>query len=387
MSRTSGLIVPMGTFGGKLWDRAVRDGRIRPGRGPLFTRRVYPSRTPVLRQEALQRAPRRTVDRAERAARGVILPPPADHEGPDRLGPLGWHSGDTGIYRHDIVTRLRIHWLCAPDCVGGGWRALASHGVPYWADSEKVLLLSRTSRRNSTDPYGPVYRTLPPGTPTVCVDPEFPGLRVVDAATAVAQCLATIRGGKKTWWVPEVPVLGHREVRSVQLLDAVHQCTELTDGELLAGARHIVDKDWMTGLLELSDHGAQSPMETVLRLIARDELPAEYTWTSQVTVSLSDGAVVTAEYRGRRTTPDLACPELRVALYYDGAHHGGAGQTETDFRLYQELRKLGWETVRVNKGLLADRAELTAHVRGAVERARWAQRMRWDPFTDPFTGR
>lgn len=364
----------MGKFGGRLWDSAAHSGRIRPGPGPLFTRRVYPSRIPVLRQEALSRgASRRTVDRAEKPARGVILPPPEPYEGPERLGPEGWNSGSSLPFRWDIITRLRVHWLLARGCVGGGWCAIAAHGLPHWADCEPVLLLSRTARRNSTDPLGPVYRTLRPGTPTVCIDPVFPGLQVVSAPIAVAQCLATLQSGKKRWWVPTVPGLDTREVRAVQLIDAVHQCMELTDGELLAGARYIVDRNLMVGLLEMSDPGAQSPMETALRLIVRDELPPGHTWASQVTVSLVDGAVVDDDvYRGRRTTPDLACASLKVALYYDGVHHDDAEQTETDFRLYQELKKLGWEAVRVNRDLLADQEELLEHVHGAIERARRA---------------
>ena len=360
----------MGKFGGEPWDRAERAGRIRPGRGPLFTRRVYPYRAPVLRKDALRQGiPRRTVDKAESPARGVILPPPEDYVGPERLGPDGWTAGDSPPYRWDIITRLRAHWLLAPDCTGTGWCAAAAHGLPYWADSEKVVLLSPRLRRNASDLLTAEYRQLKSNVRTACVDPLFPQLRVVDAPTAAAQCLAMILSGKKSWWVPEVPGMTGREVRAVQFLDAFAQCTHLSADALLSGARHIVNRDRMCDLLELSDAGAQSPMETVLRLVVRDSLPAGHTWTSQVAVSLTDGAVVPESHRGRKTTPDLACTSLKVALFYDGAHHGSAVQTETDFRLYQKLRALGWEAVRVNKELLSDLDELLDLLRAAVERA------------------
>jgi hypothetical protein len=45
--------------------------------------------------------------------------------------------------------------------------------------------------------------------------------------------------------------------------------------------------------------------------------------------------------RGKKTTPDLACTGLRVALYYDGQHHDGDDQTDTDFRLFQQIKDPG----------------------------------------------
>lgn len=368
----------MGTqFGGHHWNNAETSGRIRPGRGSVFTRRVYPSRVPRLRKDALaDGVPRRKVDMWEAPVRSVLLPP----AGPSpswmarhRLGPDGWTNCETEPYRWDIVTRLRCHWLLAQDCVGAGWCAAAAHGMPYWADSERVVLLSRRLRRNGTTPDAPVYRKLGEHLRTVAVDPAFPRMRVVDAPTAAAQCLATVLAGKKSWWVPGIPGYTDPEVRAVQFIDAYYQCTLITAADILHGARHIVDRRRLAALLALSDTGAQSPMETVMRLIVRDEIPSHCTWTSQVTISLEDGEVldddVARNFRGRRTTPDLACQELRVALYYDGGHHTSDEQRETDFRLYQKLKTLGWEAVRINKDLIRDRDELLAHVRNAIATA------------------
>lgn len=375
----------MGTqFGGYHWNKAEKDGRIRPGRGPLFTRRVYPSRAPRLRKDALSSGvPRRTADRWEAPVRSVLLPPagptPAWMTG-HRLGPDGWTGCDLEPYRWDILTRLRCHWLLAQDCVGSGWCAAAAHGLPYWADSESVVLLSRRLRRNPTTPGGPVFRRLRDSLPTVNIDPRFPDLRVVDAPTAAAQCVATILAGKKTWWAPVVPGFTDVEVRAIQFIDAFYQCTLVTGDDVLAGARHIVDRRRVKRLLELSDEGAQSPMETILRLIVRDELPSSCSWTSQATISLEDGEVLdeyeARHFRGKKTTPDLVCRELQVALYYDGRHHTNAEQQDTDFRLYQKLKTLGWEAVRINKDLIRDRDELLEHVRHAVATALRLRRTR-----------
>lgn len=350
----------MGNFGGHHWDRAADTGRIRPGRGPYYTRRVLPTTVPVLRRAALEEGvPRRALDRWRKVVRGVLLPPP-ENDRTDRLGPRG-HHGDPAPYLLDIVTRIRTLWLLTPCVVVCGWGAAAIHGLIYWADSEPVMFFSRRTRRSGSAPHLPVFRDQPEDVLTCRPDPSFPAMQVVDPATAAAQCLATIMKRTKTWWVPDVPGLEPRQVRAVQFIDAFLQCTELTKEEIRDGARHRVGRRSLEELLGLSDYGAQSPMETVLRLIVRDMLPAGHRWTSQVEVQ--------RKRPGETTTPDLACRTLKVALYYDGAHHDGAAQTDTDFRLFQELKDLGWEPVRVNKGLLADREEFLGQLASAIARA------------------
>ncbi|MEY8566422.1 hypothetical protein [Corynebacterium sp.] len=351
----------MGAFGGIHWNQAARDGRIRPGRGPNFTRRVLPTRIPVLRTAELSRGtPRSAVDTWEKPVRRVVLPPlPEGADTTSRLGPRGY-GDDPSPYPWDVVTRARALWLLTRDAVVGGWAAAALHGLPHWADNERVVLLSTRTRRNNTGTHGAVFRAFTPGTQTVSPDPAFPGMQVVTAATAAAQCLATILTGKKTWYVHRVPGMEDRHVRAVQFIDAMYQCTHLTAGTVLAGARGIVCRRTLKRLLALTDYGAQSPMETVLRLVVRDRLPDGCRWTSQVRIDLG---------KGRSTVPDLACPELGVALYYDGRHHDAAGQTDTDFTLFQRLKNKDWEAVRVNRALLADLEELSEQLQGAVLRA------------------
>ena len=327
----------------------------------------------MLRKEALDNGvPRSVVDASDRPTRGVVIPPEAEGPFPERLGPFGWSSEDPGPFRWDIITRLRAHWLLCQDAVACGWVALAMHGLPHWADSEPVDLYSMRTRRNAGSRFGARFRPMPAKLTTVCPDRLFPTLRCVDAATALAQCLSTVARGKKTWWAPAIPGLDDREVRMVQLVDATYQCTYLTADQILAAAYRKVNRRVLEDLLTLCDYGAQSPMESVLRLMVRDTLAdigGEPTWTSQVTVSLTDGQVVKDSHRGKKTTPDLACTSLRVALYYDGRHHDGDDQTDTDFRLFQQLRGVGWEAVRINRALLADPEELMKQVNAAISRA------------------
>ena len=165
--------------------------------------------------------------------------------------------------------------------------------------------------------------------------------------------------------MPSVPGLDDREVRAVQLIDAFYQCTHVTARQIRVAARGKVDRRLVQRLLALCDDGAQSPMETVLRLLVRDALAdvtGDHVWSSQVTVSLGSA-------RRMRTTPDLACVGLKVALYYDGRHHDGSDQNDTDFRLFQQLKDLGWEAIRVNRDLLSDLDELMKQVDAAIARA------------------
>lgn len=158
---------------------------------------------------------------------------------------------------------------------------------------------------------------------------------------------------------------GDREVRAVQLIDAFYQCTHVTARQILVAARGTVSRRVLKRVLALCDQGTQSPMETVLRLLVRDTLAdvaGDHVWSSQVTVVLGTW------YR-KRTTPDLACVELKVALYYDGRHHDEDDQNDTDFRLFQQLKDLGWEVVRVNRDLLSDLEELMKQVDAAIARA------------------
>lgn len=336
----------------------------------MFTRRVLPSRLPRLRKEALSAGvPRRTLNRWERPAHGVVLPPLPEMKVQvhPRLSPAG-HGDRTGPFAWDIVTRLRAHWLLAQRSVVSGWAAIALYGLPYWADSEQVVLLSSTTR-GAGGLRRPVVRPMPDRLDVTCPDPAFPQMRAVSPETAAAQCLASVLHGRTVWPVAPVTGTDPRHVRAVQFLDACHQATLLTRGDILDGAHGRVNRALLRRLLDLSDDGAHSPMETVFRLVVNGELPDGYGWVSQRRISLETGDIVRNDTFVRSTVPDLSCPDLGVALYYDGKHHRTEEQKTTDFRLYQKLKGVGWEALRVDSALLADRAELTDQLRGAVARA------------------
>jgi very-short-patch-repair endonuclease len=338
-----------------------------PGRGPDHTRRRPPTTVPVIRKElaasgAVTDWALRT--RYTRVAPGVVVRVPEQGADPAAFGGFG----------ADAVTRAWANHLVRPEAVLGGWSALALYLLgPDWPDTAPVLLLCERKHGGSMStaaavrtPRRPVIWTLPPGTETRNPCPRFPDMRVVSPQLATVQCLWMILTGRHTWWVHDVPGLSHREVRAVQLLDAVAQCTWVTRADILAVRSRLVNRKVLASLLALADDGAQSPMETVLRLMVRDLLPEPYRWESQVRVDLAPGSM---DSRTPVTVPDLGSRELKIALYYDGGHHDSASQTDVDFDQFQALRDLGWEVLRFNRDSVRSPGKVREQVVRAIERA------------------
>ncbi len=371
----------MNTFTGKsprdLWRRAELERRLPPGNGPEYTRRILPRRVPFLGAGVVEarKLTRHALERDyQQVARGIYFKPlPEDT-------PRQVRGDDPGGFPADIITRARAQYLRHPDAVIGGWPALGFHGLLHWADSAPVLLLQDrhetravNSRRAAKNPLLPVFRRWHPKVPreTCTPDPRFPELRCVTVALAVAQCLRTVFRRSHEWPVPEIPGLEDVQVRGILLIDHVLQCTTVGVDEIARACRHHVSARRLAPVLALVDHGAQSPRETLLRLVVRDSLPEGFRWSSQVRVSWGRG-------RGKSSVLDLACEELKIAVYYDGASHQGAEQTAKDIDQIQELKDLGWEVLRVDSELFRDRAKLHRLLDNMVDRAFSAHEGRQD---------
>ncbi|AHW65185.1 hypothetical protein CGLY_13725 [Corynebacterium glyciniphilum AJ 3170] len=336
------------------------------GRGPDYTRRRMPTTVPVVRRD-LAASGNVTDWKLKReyiqVAPGLVIPTPE-----------GYDSSAHGGFGVDCVTRAWAHHLVRPDAVLAGWAAAGVYGLrPDWCDSAPVLLLHGGTSRGSTrsmkaacHPVRPVIRPLPAGLKTMRPSRRFPQLKVVTPQVAAAHCLWTIMTGRHTWWVHDVPGMTREEVRAVQFLDAFCQCTWVTRAQILEETKGKVDRRVMERLLALADDGAQSPMETVLRLIVRDLLPQPFRWQSQIRVDLMPGA---ATGWTPRTLPDLGCEELKLALYYDGGHHDTASQTDVDFDQFHALRDLDWEALRFNKESIRSPAMVRERVVKARDRA------------------
>lgn len=73
----------------------------------------------------------------------------------------------------------------------------------------------------------------------------------------------------------------------------------------------------------------------------------------------------------RIATVDLAYPQWRIAIEYEGEHHlTDPAQWASDIARFERLQSLGWTVIRVTKAdLRGDGSALVARVRAAIERA------------------
>ncbi|MDN5724103.1 MAG: very short patch repair endonuclease [Corynebacterium sp.] len=118
----------------------------------------------------------------------------------------------------------------------------------------------------------------------------------------------------------------------------------------------------MVRLLDACDAEAHSPQESLLRLrIDRSSLPRP---TSQVEILEPSGELV--------TVADLAYIREKVAIFYDGKHHGDPGQWRRDIRINARLADLGWQVARIAQGMSVN--EVIRHIELALARARRQRR-------------
>jgi len=104
--------------------------------------------------------------------------------------------------------------------------------------------------------------------------------------------------------------------------------------------------------VQLADPRAESPPESRLRvLLALAGLPA----VPQFTVRNDDGAFV--------ARVDLAFPEHKIAVEYDGAWHGAPGQLYKDRRRQNLLTAVGWRTVFVTAAHMYDVEALVSQLK------------------------
>ncbi|WP_425661105.1 DUF559 domain-containing protein [Agrococcus sp. DT81.2] len=172
-------------------------------------------------------------------------------------------------------------------------------------------------------------------------------------------------------------VVGHRLKAAVEVVDGmrvearadtfVHLATMLSLEELVAVGDWLVSPkrrapltveelmgalrryDGARGLqrarraLALVRVGAESPRESLLRLLIIGALPAP---TLQHEVFDATGAFV--------ARLDLSWPRLKLGVEYDGDHHADPAQQERDRIRLEKLRALGWHVIVVTKDDLLD---------------------------------
>lgn len=347
--------------------------RLVHGPGPWYTRRILPDIKPRRRKELLDKkvASMWDVDNNhEKVAHGIVVPPGSRERLMAGNG-TGDGAVDWGPFAFDMVTRARSAHLQLPEHVLGGWAAAPFLELPYWADAAPVLMLGPGSRGSLSQdkaaryPERAVVRDLPDGTATVCPDPMFPTLRTVTSEVSLAECLRQVKRGSSWWDVPLVANMAPEEVKAVQVIDAFRQCSYITAESLLSAGSGVIDRYWLTRVMRLSDNGAQSPRETLLRLYVRDLLPAGLNWRSQLNVPYRSAG---SGGETRRTWFDLGCEEICLGLYYDGKFHGEPSRKHKDFQQIQDLKDRRWEVIRVDRDLMRNVPAMLEQISNAIDR-------------------
>ncbi|WP_156193363.1 hypothetical protein [Corynebacterium kalinowskii] len=180
-------------------------------------------------------------------------------------------------------------------------------------------------------------------------DLYFRSLAVSEIHHAAVDCLQLLEKERHTWRVPKVPGITDVQVRQVQLLDELRHRKLLDGTQLVDAATGRFSRSKLYELGKLSDPHAQSPRETILRLILRDIPNIE----SQVRIDSPTGQLL--------TTADLAVPRLKVAAFYDGEAHLAREQRDYDSKVWALLSQMGWRCLRVTSGMLSDPRWIVAH--------------------------
>ncbi|WP_278313524.1 DUF559 domain-containing protein [Lolliginicoccus levis] len=202
--------------------------------------------------------------------------------------------------------------------------------------------------------------------------PEIVYPRVVRATGLIAHRdelrdsdVTTVRGMRTTTPARTAFDLARRQPldEAVALVDALYQATRLTPAQL---GRYASERRGAWGInalravLDLADPGAESPQETKLRLlIVRAGLPRP---RAQHVIRDERGLFI--------ARADLAWPEWKVAVEYDGAHHfTDPRQARRDAHRANGCLRAGWRVIRVLPESLRDADIVLAHIREALAAA------------------
>jgi very-short-patch-repair endonuclease len=107
----------------------------------------------------------------------------------------------------------------------------------------------------------------------------------------------------------------------------------------------------LAAALALLDERAESPQESRLRVLLSGARMSGFHSNYEVAV------------RGRRFRIDLAFPELKVAIEYQGDHHRSPEQWRRDMTRRSILASDGWFVLEINADDLRDPVELIARIR------------------------
>jgi len=250
----------------------------------------------------------------------------------------GVHAVTGPITHEDRILAAR---LAVPAAVLGGISAVWVHGGDVaWPDEAVEIVLPpdrRVRKREHLDVRGDVL--LP--------------------AEVVSSRLGPVTTPARTAF----DVGRHTDpLRAVPLLDALVRATGVTRQQVEdvasqhPGTRLIRE---LPKMLDLVDAGAESVRESQLRVVlVKAGLPRPVT---QYMVLTEDGMFV--------ARVDLAWPEFRVIVEYDGSYHDDPRQVARDRARINALRAAGWTVLVVDRAQFARREEMVAMIRNVLQAA------------------
>lgn len=281
----------------------------------------------------------------------------------DQLLPETTDSGFARARRVHPATLIRAHNKACPGHLVTGFGAAAMSGMEYFASEEALeFLVARGDRVGHHPPHLLLTRTRKLEAlraDAVTPDASSPGLLATSHGFTLGRMLDTLdrvdEARNERWRVPDLssvrPHLAPEFIRQVQVSDAFHQ--GLGKGavgslEKLVRTR-TVRPDRAAAVLGATDVGAESPPETLLRLVVADLAPGLCT---QLPVFRDNGRLL--------TSADMGWEEHGVYLFYDGLHHQQQTQRDHDSKVRATLQSHGGRVFRVTAGQLKTVEEVVA---------------------------
>lgn len=246
---------------------------------------------------------------------------------------------DPGLpFDHQLRCR-GVALLLPPGAAIGGQSAATWYGAPFAATSDQVTVVSPEEVRWRGPREAAVHHTVLSPRDVVVTDD-------VPVTTAL----------RTAWDVMTLEPL----TTAVAALDAMVAAGHLATADLAGMADRGAGRWGVSRVrraVPLVDPRAESPQESRLRVLlvlaGLDPVP-------QFEV-LDHGRFV--------ARVDLAFPDLRLAIEYEGAHHFVDGQIARDDERLERLRAAGWRVVRVSAADMRDLEGLLARIRVAITAA------------------
>lgn len=284
------------------------------------------------------------------------------HARPDGLVHYGARSHPRKfLYPAPARTRILAHLLENPRWIADSWSAAALFGLTFFVDSADTFVVSGGDSHLAATPVHPTRRRTRVVAPTWTLHAYDRQFYTVPPVEALVQCLISVAKHTHWWHCAEVAHLSPETVRSVQVIDHFRRELAITPEQIARQAKRCFNRATLSRLLRLSDDGADSPQETVLRLIVT-KIAKEHGLTLESQVELLDGDRLL-------TTFDLAASTIKLGFMYDGGHHQRPDQHNKDMWITAIAQLHGWTVLRMNAEMLESPTRLVEFIDAAIRRA------------------